>query len=392
MIRFHSQLITGECKTLEKIKAMGVSDTCQVLVNKVVKTDLCTLCGGCVGLCPYFLSYDGRIVLRDTCDLNQGHCSTFCPRISLHLENLHKTIFGMPYLWDEIGTIKAIVMARSTNVKIKSRAQDAGTVTSLLYYAKDEGMIDSAVLTSFKDKSFPKGVVVSTRDEIIACAGSSYIATPTVEAFNQVVRCDDQKRIGFVGTPCQALALAKMKESKLDENNPTDKLQLIIGLFCTWSLSHPEFSRFLENEVSGHIHKYDIPPHPANVLQVFTERKHIDIPLDKIIPFVRPACWICHDLTSEFTDISVGSGRGEVSEWNTVIVRSSRGMEIVNGAEKKGLIETREIPRENLKRLKIAAFEKKKRAIKNLIQKTGSKDDLLYLKVQPEIVKQLTSE
>jgi len=371
---------------------MCAAETCQELVEKVLNGDLCTLCGGCVGLCPYFIAHNGRIVLRDTCDLDQGQCLTFCPRISLDLEKLHQTIFGVPYSWDGLGAVKLIVMARSTNTNVKVRAQDAGTVTSLLYFAKDEGIIDSAVLTSFKDKSFPKGVVASTTDEILACAGSSYVATPTVEAFNQVVRRDDQKRIGFVGTPCQVLALAKMKASKKDEDNPTKKPQLILGLFCTWSLSHPEFSRFLENEVPGHIHKYDIPPHPANVLQVFTEKQRIDIPLDQIIPFVRPACQVCHDLTSEFADISVGSGRGEVSEWNTVIVRSLKGVEIMHGAQKKGLIETREIPKNNLDRLNRAAFEKKKRAIKNLIQKTGSRDDLLYLNVQPEIVQQLTSE
>jgi coenzyme F420 hydrogenase subunit beta len=178
-----------------------------------------------------------------------------------------------------------------------------------------------------------------------------------------------------------------MKESTLEEKNPTNKLQLIIGLFCTWALSHPSFTQFLEKEVSDPIVKYDIPPHPANVLKVYTERKQIEISLEKIIPFVRPACWVCHDLTAEFADISVGSGRREVSEWNTVIVRTLRGKEVVEGAEKKGLIEIREIPKENLSRLEGAALNKKKRAFKNILQKTRSIDDLLYFKVQSERIK-----
>jgi coenzyme F420 hydrogenase subunit beta len=380
-------LIWGE----EEYEMVG-SKTCQELVNEVFKKDLCTLCGACVGLCPYFIAYNGRILLRDICDLSQGRCSTFCPRISLDLEKLSKTIFGIPYSWDGIGAMKAIFMARSTNAKVKARAQDAGTVTTLFYFAKDEGFIDSAVLTLFEDKLFPKGVVVSTKDEILACAGSSYIATPTVEAFNRSVQDGNRKRIGFVGTPCQVLSLTKMKESKLEEKNPTDQLELIIGLFCTWALSHPNFNQFLEREVSDHIVKYDIPPHPANVLKVYTEKNHIDISLEKIIPFVRPACWVCHDLTAEFADISVGSGRGEVSEWNTVIVRTSRGMEIVEGAEKKGMIEIREMPKENLSRLEGAAMNKKKRALKNILEKTGSVDDLLFFKVQTERIKPLLGE
>jgi coenzyme F420 hydrogenase subunit beta len=365
---------------------MGLK-TCQELVNEVCKKDLCTLCGACVGWCPYFIAHNGQILLRDICDLSQGRCSTYCPRISLDLEELSQTIFKIPYTWEGIGATRAIFMARSTNAKIKARSQDAGTVTTLFCFAKDEGLIDSAVLALFEDKSLPRGVVASTRDEILACAGSSYMATPSVEAFNRCVQEGHRERVGFVGTPCQVLALAKMKESTLEEKNPTNKLQLIIGLFCTWALSHPSFTQFLEKEVSDPIVKYDIPPHPANVLKVYTERKQIEISLEKIIPFVRPACWVCHDLTAEFADISVGSGRREVSEWNTVIVRTLRGKEVVEGAEKKGLIEIREIPKENLSRLEGAALNKKKRAFKNILQKTRSIDDLLYFKVQSERIK-----
>ena len=368
------------------------SNACQTLVDEVIKRDLCTLCGACVGLCPYFIAHNGRIVLRDSCDLPQGRCVTFCPRISLDLEEMNKAMFGVPYSWHGVGTSKAIFMARSTDGKIEGRAQDAGTVTTLFCFAKDEGFIDSAVMTLFEDKSLPKGVVVSTGEEILACAGSSYVATPTVEAFNRRSQEDDRKRIGFVGTPCQVLALAKMKGSTQEGTNPTGKLQLIVGLFCTWALSYPGFTQFLKREASDPIIKYDIPPHPANVLQVYTEKKRIDISLEHILPFVRPACQVCHDLTAEFADISVGSGRGEVLEWNTVIVRTPRGMEIVEGAKRKGLIEMREIPKENLDRLERASFNKKRRAFDKIIQRTGSVDDLLYLKLQAEIAKQLLAE
>jgi coenzyme F420 hydrogenase subunit beta len=81
-----------------------------------------------------------------------------------------------------------------------------------------------------------------------------------------------------------------------------------------------------------------------------------------------------------------------VSEWNTVIVRTSRGMEIVEGAEKKGLIEIREMPKENLSHLERAAVNKKKKALKNILQKTGSLDDLLYIKAQLERIKPLLAE
>lgn len=358
----------------------------QETVKKVIKENLCVFCGACVGTCPYFIAYNGRIIVRDTCDLPEGRCNSFCPRTCLDLETLNQDVYQMPYSWNGIGALKAVLMARSTDAGIKARAQNAGTVTTLLCFAKEEGFIDSVVLTCFEDKSSPKGMAASTRDGILACAGSSYIAAPTLETFNRAVRNVEHERIGIVGTPCQALALAKMKTAKLEQENPSDKLQLVIGLFCTWSLSYCDFAHFVQQEISDPVLKYDIPPHPANVLQVYTKKNCMDIPLDKIIPFVRPACRLCHDLTAEFADISVGSGRGEVSDWNTVVVRTPRGMEIVNGAETKGLIETREIPKENLRRLEKASYNKKEKALKNIIQKTGSVDDLLYLKVKTESI------
>ena len=368
------------------------SKNSQETVNKVIKENLCVFCGACVGTCPYFISFNGRIIVRDVCAMTQGRCSSFCPRISLDLEKLNQAVYQRPYSWQRIGAAKTVLMARSTDKGIKARAQDAGTVTTLLCFAKEEGFIDSAVLTHFEDKASPKGMAASTRDEILACAGSSYVATPILETFNRVVRNPEHEKVGVVGTPCHTLALAKMKTAETDGENPSNKLKLVIGLFCTWSLSCSDFGHFIEQEISDPVVKYDIPPHPANVLRVYTKKNRVDIPLDKILPFVRPACRFCHDLTSEFADISVGSGRGEVSDWNTVIVRTPIGLEIMEGAERKGLIETREMPKENLSRLETASYNKKKKALKNIIQKTGHKDDLLYLNVQTEAVEKLLEE
>lgn len=368
---------------------MGEPKACQELANKVIKKDLCTFCGACVGMCPYLVAHMGRVVLRDVCDLTQGRCSTLCPRMSLDLDSTSRTTFGIPYTWDALGTTKGVFMARSTDAKVKARAQDAGTVTTLICFAISEGLIDSAVLTHFKDKSLPKGVFVSTKEEVLACAGSSYMATPTLEAFNREAQDVRRKQIGIVGTPCQTLALARMRESKLEERNNIDKVEFVIGLFCTWALSYPDFAQFLGKEVTDPVLKYDIPPHPANVLYAFTEKGQMDIPLERISPFIKPACQVCHDLTAEFADISVGSGRGEVREWNTVILRTEKGMKLFDAAKSKGVIEITEIPERNLNRLKEASRNKKKRALKTIIQKTGSTDDFLYLKVQPDTVNHL---
>jgi coenzyme F420 hydrogenase subunit beta len=263
-------------------------------------------------------------------------------------------------------------------------------VTALTCFALDEGLIDSAVLTASDENVLPSGTLATNTAQVRGSAGSNFVAAPTVAAFNRESGKEIQ-RIGVVATPCQALALAKMKASPLDNRNNIDKLKLTIGLFCTWALRYEEFARFLAAKAPlGQIVKFDIPPPPANVFRVFADSGSTDIPLDQVRPFIRPACEVCIDMTAEFADISVGSAEG-VEGWNTLIIRSDAGRELVEAARGKGIIETAPLPQQNLDHLKEASLLKKKKGLNKVIETTGSDENLLYLRLTSEAVKRLLS-
>lgn len=377
-------------------------EACRHLEKNVIKRGLCTLCGACVGLCPYLVAHRGRVVVRDECNLSEGRCTTFCPRVSLDLDELSRSLFGIPYAWDGIHRVLDIFMARPADARLRARAQDAGTVSTLIGLALEEGFIDSAVVTSFDDKSLPRVSAVSNPGQLAQSCRSNYMAVPVLEAFNRAASEAGRKRLGVVCTPCQALALAKMKGSRPEERNGIEKLEMVIGLFCTWALSYPDFAEFLEKEVPDPIVKYKIPPPPARVMHVFTKSSRIDVPLDRIMPFVRPACGLCHDLTSEFADISVGAvefadtpaggSQGEAQAWNTVIVRTEKGMSLLDRARHKGIIVTDSLPKGTFDHLQEAARNKKKRALEHIVRETGSKEDLLYLKTGPSTAAALLDE
>jgi coenzyme F420 hydrogenase subunit beta len=363
---------------------------CRELQSEVLARDLCTLCGACVGMCPYLVAYRGRVVALDECNLPQGRCYVFCPRTSLDLDLLSQTVFGVPYPADELGTVQEILIARARDEGIRSKAQYGGTVNALACFALDQGLIDSAVLTASDESILPNGILADNTAQIRACAGSNFVAAPTLAAFNRESGRDVQS-IGVVATPCQTLALAKMRASPLENRNNIDKLKLVIGLFCTWALRYEDFARFLADKVPlRQIVRFDIPPPPANLFQVFTDSSRIDIPLDEIRPFIRPACDVCIDMTAEFADISVGAAEG-VQGWNTLIIRSHAGRELVEAARAKGVIETAPLPEQNLAHLKQASLLKKKRGLKKVIEITGSEEDLLYLKLTSEALKGLLS-
>lgn len=84
-------------------------------------------------------------------------------------------------------------------------------------------------------------------------------------------------------------------------------------------------------------------------------------------------------MTAEFSDISVGSAGSQLPGWNTVIVRSTMGSELIALAKQKGMIEAKALPDHRLVNLKKAALRRKKTAFQNIVAKTGNDKKLLYL-------------
>ena len=80
------------------------------------------------------------------------------------------------------------------------------------------------------------------------------------------------------------------------------------------------------------------------------------------------SCSICTDLTAELSDLSVGVLEGR-TDLNTLIVRTARGEDLADRAEKDGFLVTAEIPPENLEHLRMAAANKKRRAFQRLMEK-----------------------
>jgi coenzyme F420 hydrogenase subunit beta len=360
------------------------------LETRVIRNNLCTYCGACTGMCPYFLPYNGHIVPRDRCSLDRGRCLAFCPRIGVDMDGLHGAMFDSPYEESDIGLVKDIFIGRAVDREILSRGQYGGVVTALGSVALEEGMVDSVVATDSRDKCLPLGRVVSTKADLARCAGSSYVASPTLEAFNRAAREDSISKMAVICTPCQALALANMRFSDLAGQNGMDTLKLVIGIFCTWALSSEGFVPYLEGKVPlEDVVKVDIPPPPADTFDVYCKTGgRVSLPLGDVRPHIREACTYCIDMTAEFTDVSVGAAEG-IEGWNTVIVRSGKGVELIGKAVNRGAIEIGALPGENLQHLKDASLAKKKRSLKNICRKTGRADDFLYLKNCPAAIRRL---
>ena len=160
---------------------------------------------------------------------------------------------------------------------------------------------------------------------------------------------------------------------------------LVFGLFCGWGLDwegiHALAAQYADPSQVDHM---DIPPSKYHSLELRQNGETISVDLDEVTPLVRSACHYCTDMTAEFSDISVGGARSadgwDVDKgWNQVIVRTEKGMQLLELARQKGILEFKELPESALDKLKSASKGKKRTGIKNLRELTKDENDLGYL-------------
>jgi coenzyme F420 hydrogenase subunit beta len=215
----------------------------------------------------------------------------------------------------------------------------------------------------------PLAEVVTDPDKVPDYGASKFTAAPTLAAMNRGVSAG-YKRLGVVGTPCQMTAVAKMRMNPLNREDFSDPIGLTVGLFCNWALDARNLAKFLSTRFDlADIRGMDIPPPPANVLEVETAEGKAEISLDEIRPLIPETCFICPDMTSEWADVSVGMYEGRPG-WNTVVIRTERGADLVDKAVAAGWLEIEEFPEENAAHLSDAARLKKERALRTA-QKRG---------------------
>ena len=357
------------------------------LLEDVHKRELCIGCGACVDLCPYFKNYKGKTSQLFPCTLEQGRCFSYCPKAEVDLNELTHKIWCVDYDGSPLGYHRKVLASRAGRQMEKSAFQAGGTVTSLMAFALKNRLIDAAALTD-RDGLTPISRLITDWKKVADCAASKFMASPTLSALNTGVR-EGYNRLGVVGTPCQMTAVAQMRSNPLEKEEHNVPVALSVGLFCNWSVDTRQLIDLLAQRLKiSEIRGMDIPPPPAGIMTIETDNGRVEISLSEIKPLIPHTCYICPDMTAEFADISAGMFENRPG-WNTLIVRSEAGDEIVQQASKEGFIETENFPEENLKHLSKAAAEKKERSLRTLIRRgliNNPGDERATVRIPQEVV------
>jgi coenzyme F420 hydrogenase subunit beta len=251
--------------------------------------------------------------------------------------------------------------ARRKPNDVKGAFQYGGVVSALMLYAIDAGMIDRAVVTK-NVSNLPVPVIVRSHQQILNAAGSKFALSPTNKTVNKALRILS-RRLGVVSLPCQSTGIRKRQLFPRDDGVAEGEIAVNIGLFCTWAMSQKGW-RSLINETIGtaKVTRIDLPPPPANMMEVSTKKGVFNIPVGEAKQCVLPGCKVCLDMTAENADISVGMVEGR-DGYNTVIVRSDAGRHLLEEAVKAGYIEVGILEQSRWRHLNEASIAKKDRAI-----------------------------
>jgi coenzyme F420 hydrogenase subunit beta len=326
------------------------------LFQEVVTGGLCTGCAGCIIACPHdVLSYDdtgGKYkpfhIDADGGAENCTHgvkgctmCTRACPRFRMWEPEIDTHLFGRERTPDEIAGISSdILLVRATDPDVYQAGQDGGLVSAMLIWALDHDVIDAALVSTLEgDGSTWKAIpsVATTREQVLAAAGSRYTYSANPLAYPQAIE-GGAERIALVGMGCQASGppvMAARKAGKIAR-----RLSLTIGLLCSKTFDDAIFPELFEAKYG--IARADITKmNIKGVFQVWTrDGQFHEIPLKEAHAWTREGCKTCPDFAAEHADISTG-GIGAFNDWTLTIVRTDKGRELLEGMIADGAVETR---------------------------------------------------
>jgi coenzyme F420 hydrogenase subunit beta len=319
------------------------------LKAEVLSSSACSLCGACLDWCPYIKNREDHLVMPFACRVQDGRCYSVCPRTFTDWQEIRAGLFPAGTATPELGTFTAVYKVKSNNPP--GRQQDGGTVSALAKAALEDKLVQAALLTGSDDNISPSAFLATDPSGVDNAAGSRFLAAPGLRKLNEAA-AKGWESLLVVGRPCQVQALRKYQRN-CHAGAPANIIS--IGLFCMWSLSWSFKDYLMDTYPEIKIEKVSIPQHGVEV--VSNTGTHV-LATEKVKEFVQPGCRYCLDMTAELADISVGAFEAAAG-WNTVLVRTAPGAELLQKAAAKGYLQLEEYPARELQGLQKASINKK---------------------------------
>lgn len=348
-------------------------------IETIVKNNLCIGCSLCANICPtssinirYVNGEYKPEVNINTCNQGKGCklCSSICPGkgvsfndfvVSDEKKHFHKNV----------GYYISAYSSYAKDNETRYHGSSGGTLTAVLAYLLDEGIISAAVVAKndLKESFLNKVVLIRDSKDLYKARGTKYCPVSYDGIIQQIK--NESGRVAIVGLPCVLHGIKKYE--KLDKKLK-DKIYAHFGLYCsggrTFNLTEYTFKKhgiskesltyfqYRDNGCLGSMEADDGYKKLSIPYQMYYH------PLRSI--FIPQRCLFCIDHFAELSDISFGDIH--VGEYindkigvNSIVVRTEAMNDIILDAAKKGYIELSQISEKTLVECQESAWKKKGR-------------------------------
>lgn len=367
--------------------------TDQEKLQQVIDNDLCTRCGGCVGLGQGKISFQDKTgqylpQIDDILEPGTAHNAWLsCSGKEVDFTALNEFVFnGKGNHHKHFGTWQQLNIGLATNNDIRRRCGSAGVISSTLIWLLEKKMIQGAVVLGMSDEKpwETKPYIATTREDILLAAQSKYVISSNNEIFPEMEAFNGD--LAYVGLPCQVHGIRKLQ---LANHSSVKNIKYVIAPYCGLNLHFSSIMSFLRSHGEKDYKEirniqFRHGEWPGNMRVEMKDGAVYQLPKfhsNYLIPFhMMKRCLLCVDIANEFTDISVGDAWAPVYEergkgFSIVIARSDAGKEIVNEMKEEGVIELMPVSVEDTVKMHSHMYDNKKRGAFLRIQRQKVKPD-----------------
>lgn len=246
------------------------------------------------------------------------------------------------------------------SAKTPIEGQDGGVVTQLLINGLKEGRFDAVIVVNRTQGYNAQAVATENPEEVLTAKGTKYLKINVLTKLRELVE-QGKRKIAITCTPCQAVAARKIMQS-LKQQYPELEIS-IVGLFCFEAFDVAKLREEVKQVLNVDLDKAEWTQIRKGKFYVLIDGQESSCRIRELEEAVDRGCRFCGDFTARFADVSVGSV-GSPQGFSTVIVRSVKGKELVNGLD----AERAEVNKEEIvklskfkaERAQKSSFDKKK--------------------------------
>lgn len=306
-------------------------------MEEIVSKKMCTGCTACMNICPksaismaednYGFKYP--IINQEKC-IKCGLCKKTCPVINTNKNE----------------SINECYVAYSKDDKIREKTSSGGIFPLIANEVlKENGIVIGA---AFDDDNKLRHIAISEKKELDKLKGSKYLQSDLENIFDYIKENLKEKKILFIGTPCQVAGLKSF--IKKDNDN-----LICIDLVCHGVPSYKLFAKYvkeLEEKNNDKLLNYNFRNKEtgwdtysntaifknSKITELAKENNYMKLFLSDIA--LRESCFNCNfKLGNKYSDITLGDFWGVQNYYqdmynkkgvSAIIINTRKGNEIFN--------------------------------------------------------------